>query len=257
MDIKGKTVVVTGGASGLGEGTVRLLAESGAKVAVMDMNRERGQALRDEYAGQVEYYSVDVADEAQVSSAIASAVERLGPIYALVNCAGIPGKAGRIVGRNGPLALQEFERTLRVNLVGTFNVCRLVAAHMVRNPPTAESGERGVIVNVSSLAGIEGQMGQICYAASKAGVIGMMLPMVRDLSQFDVRVVTVAPGLFETPMGAGTPEDVKQVLVSQLEWPKRMGRPSEFASLVAHIISNSYLNGDLIRLDAGTRAPAR
>lgn len=257
MDIRDKTVVVTGGASGLGEAAVRMFLGAGAKVAVLDLDRERGMALQAEHDTRVVYYNVDVADETQVAQALASAAERLGPLYALVNCAGIPGKAGRIVGRNGPLPLQDFERALRVNLVGTFNVCRLTAAHMVRNPPSAESGERGVIVNVSSLAGIEGQMGQVCYAASKAGVIGMMLPMVRDLSQFDVRVVTVAPGLFDTPMGAGTPDEVKKVLVSQLESPKRMGRPSEFAALVGHIVSNSYLNGDLIRLDAGTRAPAR
>lgn len=256
MDIKDKTVVVTGGASGLGEATASMFEQAGARVAVLDLDRERGMAMQAAHEGRIAYYNVDVADEDQVNAALMSAVERLGPLYGLVNCAGIPGKAGRIVGRNGPLPLQEFERTLRVNLLGTFNVCRLTAAHMVRNQPT-ETGERGVIVNVSSLAGIEGQMGQICYAASKAGVIGMMLPMVRDLSQFDVRVVTVAPGLFETPMGSGTPDEVKQVLVSQLESPKRMGKPSEFAALVGHIVSNSYLNGDLIRLDAGTRAPAR
>ena len=257
MKIQGKTVVVTGGASGLGEATVRHLVQAGAKVAVFDLSPERGAALQAELGKAISHHAVDVADEVQVSAALEAAVQQLGPVYAVVNCAGIPGKAGRIVGKNGPLPLAEFERTLRVNLVGTFNVCRLVAAHMVRNNPDADSGERGVIVNVSSLAGLEGQMGQICYAASKAGVIGMMLPMVRDLSQFDVRVVTIAPGLFETPMGAGTPPEVKQMLVSQLESPKRMGRPSEFASLVAHIIDNSYLNGELIRLDAGTRAPPR
>lgn len=257
MKIQGKTVVVTGGASGLGEATVRHLVQAGAKVAVFDLSQTRGAALQAEYGDAVTHHAVDVADEAQVSAALDAAVQGLGPVFALVNCAGIPGKAGRIVGKNGPLPLEEFERTLRVNLVGTFNVCRLVAARMVRNTPEEDSGERGVIINVSSLAGLEGQMGQICYAASKAGVIGMMLPMVRDLSQFDVRVVTIAPGLFETPMGAGTPPEIKQMLVSQLESPKRMGRPSEFASLVAHIIDNSYLNGELIRLDAGTRAPPR
>lgn len=257
MDIANITAVVTGGASGLGEATVELLVARGARVAVLDRDAGRGRAIEARHPDRVAYHEADVADEAQVSAAVASARERFGPIYALANCAGIPGKAGRIVGKHGPLALSDFERTLRVNLIGTFNVCRLVAAHMVRNEPRPESGERGVIVNVSSLAGIEGQMGQICYAASKAGVIGMMLPMVRDLSQFDVRVCTIAPGLFETPMGAGTPEEIKKVLVGQLESPKRMGRPSEFAQLVGHIIENAYLNGELIRLDAGTRAPPR
>lgn len=257
MDIRGKAAIVTGGASGLGEATVEMLCKAGARVAAFDMDADRGRALVDRLGDQVVFHRVDVADEEQVSAALAAVTTALGPVHALVNCAGIPGKAGRIVGKNGPLPLQEFERTLRVNLVGTFNMGRLVAALMVRNAPDPEGGGRGVIVNVSSLAGIEGQMGQVCYAASKAGVIGLMLPMVRDLSQFDVRVCTIAPGLFETPMGAGTPEAVKQVLVAQLESPKRMGRPSEFAALVEHILSNDYLNGELIRLDAGTRAPPR
>lgn len=257
MNIQDKVVVVTGGASGLGEATARLMVASGAKVAVFDLSQDRGAALQAEFEGKLLYFAVDVANEEQVNAALDATAQRLGPVYALVNCAGIPGKAGRIVGKNGPLPLQDFERTLRVNLVGTFNVCRLVAARMVRNTPSEQGGERGVIINVSSLAGIEGQMGQICYAASKAGVIGMMLPMVRDLSQFDVRVLTIAPGLFETPMGEGTPPEIKQMLVSQLEWPKRMGNPAEFAALVGHLIANSYLNGELIRLDAGTRAPPR
>lgn len=257
MDMQGKVAVVTGGASGLGEATVEWLCRAGARVAAFDMNEERGRELVARLGEQVSFHRVDVASEEDVAAALDAVVRTQGPVYALVNCAGIPGKAGRIVGKNGPLPLADFERTLRVNLVGTFNMCRLVAALMVRNAPAAESGERGVIVNVSSLAGIEGQMGQVCYAASKAGVIGLMLPMVRDLSQFDVRVCTVAPGLFETPMGAGTPEAIKQTLVGQLESPKRMGRPSEFAALVGHIIANEYLNGELIRLDAGTRAPPR
>lgn len=257
MEINGITAVVTGGASGLGEATVMRLRDLGARVAVLDRDTERGEALAARDPQHLRFYAVDVADEAQVTAALADAAERFGPLRALVSCAGIPGKAGRIVGKNGPLSLADFERTLRVNLVGTFNVCRLVADRMVRNEPQADTGERGVIVNVSSLAGLEGQMGQICYAASKAGVIGMMLPMVRDLSQFDIRVCTIAPGLFETPMAAGTPEAVRKMLVATLESPRRLGRPSEFADLAAHILSNAYLNGELIRLDAGTRAPPR
>jgi NAD(P)-dependent dehydrogenase (short-subunit alcohol dehydrogenase family) len=155
------------------------------------------------------------------------------------------------------MPLADFEKVIQVNLIGTFNVTRLAAAEMLKNEPDAATGERGVIVNTASLAGIEGQMGQISYAASKAGVIGMMLPLVRDLSQFGVRVLTVAPGLFETPMGAGAPPEVKERLVATLEFPKRMGEPAEFASLVLHLIENSYLNGELIRIDAGTRAPPR
>jgi NAD(P)-dependent dehydrogenase (short-subunit alcohol dehydrogenase family) len=155
------------------------------------------------------------------------------------------------------MPLADFENVVRVNLIGTFNVTRLLAAEMLKNEPDPSTGERGVIVNTASLAGIEGQMGQISYAASKAGVIGMMLPLVRDLSQFGVRVLTVAPGLFETPMGAGVPPEVKERLVATLEFPKRMGDPAEFAGLVMHLIENAYLNGELIRIDAGTRAPPR
>jgi NAD(P)-dependent dehydrogenase (short-subunit alcohol dehydrogenase family) len=257
MDPRGKVAIVTGGASGLGEATVDRLVAMGAKVAAFDLNVELGAKLHERHDRNVMHFAVDVASEDQVSSAIAEAVTQMGPIYMTVNCAGVPGKPGRIVGKTGPLPLHEFEKTLRVNLVGTFNVCRLTAAQMVRNTPLSETGERGVIVNVSSLAGIEGQMGQICYAASKAGVIGMMLPLVRDLSQFNIRTCTIAPGLFETPMGSGTPDEIKAKLVSQLEFPKRMGKPSEFAALVTHIVENQYLNGELIRIDAGTRAPPR
>ncbi|MBU6473462.1 MAG: SDR family NAD(P)-dependent oxidoreductase, partial [Alphaproteobacteria bacterium] len=195
-------------------------------------------------------------DEASVTAGIAAAREAFGAVHVLVNCAGIPGRIGRIVSKKGPMPLDDFRKVIDINLIGTFNVGRLAAAEMLKNEPL-ETGERGVIINISSLAGIEGQMGQICYAASKAGVIGMMLPMVRDLSQFGVRVLTVAPGLFETPMGAGAPPEVKDMLIATLEFPRRMGQPSEFAALVGHLVENAYMNGELIRIDAGTRAPPR
>jgi NAD(P)-dependent dehydrogenase (short-subunit alcohol dehydrogenase family) len=256
MKLEQVVAVVTGGASGLGEAAVRRVIAGGGRAAIFDLDEARGRALADEFPDKALFAKVDVADEPAAIAGFAALSAKFGALHVCVNCAGIPGKIGRIVGKSGPMALADFEKVIRVNLVGAFNISRLAAAEMLKNQP-ADTGERGVIVNVSSLAGIEGQMGQICYSASKAGVIGMMLPMVRDLSQFGVRVLTVAPGLFETPMGAGTPPEVKQRLVATLEFPKRMGAPAEFASLVAHLIENSYLNGELIRIDAGTRSPPR
>lgn len=256
MKIEKKTAVVSGGASGLGAATVRMLIEAGANVAILDFDADRGEAYAKEMGSRALFVKTNVADEASVIEAIAKTKQTFGDLHICVNCAGIPGKSGRIVSKKGPYALDEFRRVLDVNLIGTFNVARLAAAEMVTNTPDAD-GECGVIINTSSLAGIEGQMGQIAYAASKAGVIGMMLPMVRDLSQFSIRVCTIAPGLFETPMAAGTPPEVKQMLIATLESPKRLGRPDEYAHLVQSIIENAYLNGDVFRIDAGTRAPAR
>lgn len=256
MNLEGKGAIVTGGASGLGEATVTRFIAAGARVAVFDRDAERGEALAAAYPGKAMFARVNVADEAESIAGIAAATQTLGAIHVCVNCAGIPGKAGRIVGKNGPMTLADFTRVIEVNLIGTFNICRLAAAEMMRNDPD-EEGERGVIVNTSSLAGLEGQMGQISYASSKAGVIGMMLPMVRDLSQFGIRVCTIAPGLFDTAMAAGTPPEVKKMLVSTLESPKRLGRPDEYAKLAQSIVENGYLNGELIRIDAGTRAPPR
>jgi NAD(P)-dependent dehydrogenase (short-subunit alcohol dehydrogenase family) len=255
--IENSIAVITGGASGLGEATVRRIVAGGGKAAIFDLNEARGTALAKELGANAIFAKVDVADEASAEAGFAAVRQAFGATHICVNCAGIPGKIGRIVGKSGPMALADFKRAIDVNLVGTFNICRLAAAEMLKNDPSPETGERGVIVNTSSLAGIEGQMGQIPYAASKAGVVGMMLPMVRDLSQFGVRVNTIAPGLFETPMGAGAPLELKEKLISTLEFPKRMGAPAEYAALVAHLIENSYINGELIRIDAGTRAPAR
>ena len=256
MDIKDSVAVVTGGASGLGEATVERLIAGGGKVAIFDRDDARGQALAAKHAGKAIFAKVDVADEESAMAGIAATVAAFGGVQICVNCAGV-GAAARIVGRNGPMPLKDFERIIRINLTGTFNISRLAAAEMLKGPLRGPDGERGVIVNTSSLAGQEGQMGQVAYAASKAGVIGMMLPMVRDLSQFGVRVCTIAPGLFATPLVAGAPEELKEKLVSSLEFPKRMGAPSEFAALAAHIVENTYLNGEVIRLDAGTRAPPR
>jgi len=257
MKIQSSVAIVTGGASGLGEATIRRLVAGGGKAAIFDLNEARGQALAKELGPNAIFARVDVADEASAEAGFAAARGAFGALTVCVNCAGIPGRIGRIVGKSGPMALADFKRAIDVNLVGTFNICRLAAAEMLKNQPDPDTAERGVIVNTSSLAGIEGQMGQIPYAASKAGVIGMMLPMVRDLSQFGVRVNTIAPGLFETPMGAGAPPELKEKLISTLEFPKRMGAPAEYAALVAHLIENSYINGELIRIDAGTRGPPR
>jgi len=257
MDIKNKVAIVTGGASGLGEGTLRKLVDGGARVAIFDMNEQLGQALATEFPNRVIFCRVDVTDEASAQAGIAATLAAFGAVHICVNCAGIPGALGRTVSKKGPYPLAEFRRVLDINLVGTFNVARLSAAEMIKNAPEAETGERGVIINTSSLAGIEGQMGQVAYAASKAGVIGLTLPMVRDLSQFNVRVLAVAPGLFETPMGAGAPPEVKAKLIETLEFPKRMGTPAEFGALVAFLVESSYMNGELIRIDAGTRPPPR
>lgn len=257
MKIESSIAIVTGGASGLGEATVRRLIANGGKAAIFDLNEARGEALAKELGPSAIFAKVDVADEGSAETGFAAVRQAFGALHICVNCAGIPGRIGRIVGKSGPMALSDFKRAIDVNLIGTFNIARLAAAEMLKNQPDPETGERGVILNTSSLAGIEGQMGQIPYAASKAGVIGMMLPMVRDLSQFGVRVNTIAPGLFETPMGAGAPPELKEKLISTLEFPKRMGAPAEYAALVAHLIENSYINGELIRIDAGTRAPPR
>ena len=255
MDIKDAVAVVTGGASGLGEAVVERIIAGGGKAAIFDRDEAKGQALAAKHPGKAIFAKVDVADEASTQAGIAATLEAFGKITVCVNCAGV-GAAARIVGKNGPMPLADFERIVRINLIGTFNVCRLAVEQILKAEPNA-GGERGVVVNTSSLAGLEGQMGQIAYAASKAGVIGMMLPMVRDLAQFGVRVNTIAPGLFNTPLVAGAPEEIKVKLVSTLEFPKRMGEPSEFAELVAHLIENAYINGETIRLDAGTRAPPR
>ncbi len=257
MDIVDKVAVITGGASGLGEATAERILSAGGRVAVFDLDAENGQSLAARYPGRAIFAKVNVASETDAMAGFAAVRDAFGAVHVCVNCAGIPGKSARIVGKNGPMPLAEFVRVVEVNLIGTFNICRLAAAEMLKNDPLGDDGERGVIVNTSSLAGLEGQMGQISYSASKAGVIGMMLPLVRDLSQWGVRVCTIAPGLFDTPMGAGTPPEIKKMLIATLEAPKRLGHPREFAALVAHIVENPYLNGEIIRLDAGTRAPPR
>jgi NAD(P)-dependent dehydrogenase (short-subunit alcohol dehydrogenase family) len=254
LQINASTVaLVTGGASGLGEATVRRLHEAGAAVVIVDLPTSPGGALAEELGEHVVFSAADVRDEAQVLDAIAAAKE-LGELRVVVNCAGV-GTPGRVVGKRGPLELDSFRKVVDINLVGTFNVLRLTAAAMLENDEL--DGDRGVIVMTASIAAFDGQVGQAAYAASKGGVAGLTLSAARDLADKHLRVVTVAPGTFETPMLSGLPGDVKSVLEAQVPHPSRLGRPSEYASLVAHIVDNPMLNGEVIRLDGALRMPPR
>lgn len=255
MEIAAHTFLVTGGGSGLGAATVRRLAAAGARTVVVDVNRAQGEALATEVGANASFCAADVADEAEVRAAVAAAVERFGALHGAINCAGI-AIAERVLGKSGPHRLESFSRTIEVNLVGTFNVVRLAAQAMERNPPNAD-GERGVIVNTASIAAFEGQVGQAAYSASKAGVVGMTLPVARELAKLGIRVMTVAPGIFETPMMASMSEEVRASLGAQVPFPPRLGRPEEYAALVAHIIENPMLNGEVIRLDGAMRMAAK
>ena len=246
MNLNHKVVVVTGGASGLGAACVRMVAAAGGRSAILDLNETAAMALCDE-VGSAEFYRADVSDAA----AVERAVHTLGRVDVAINCAGI-APAQRTVGRDGPASLDLFERVIRINLVGTFNVCRLAASAMARNE-AGQDGERGVIINTASVAAYDGQIGQTAYAASKSGVVGMTLPMARDLSKLGIRVVTIAPGIFETPMMAGMPPELQASLGAQVPFPSRLGRPEEYAALARHIIENRMLNGEVIRLDGAIR----
>jgi NAD(P)-dependent dehydrogenase (short-subunit alcohol dehydrogenase family) len=253
MQIKDMAALVTGGGSGLGAATAAHLAALGAKVAVVDINREAAEARAAAIGGIG--IACDVTDATSGEAAFAAARAAHGPLRILVNCAGI-GVAGRIVGRDGPLKLEAFERVIRVNLIGSFNMLRLAATEMSDLPPLEED-ERGVIVNTASIAAFEGQIGQAAYAASKGGVASMTLPAARELARVGVRVVTIAPGLFQTPMVDGLPPEIQASLGAGIPYPSRLGRPAEFADLVAHIVHNRFLNGEVIRLDGAFRMPPR
>ncbi len=249
MDITGKAALITGGASGLGAASARLLAERGARVAVLDRNRDAGERVAAEIGGV--FADCDVADPASAERAIAAAADVHGPARILVNCAGI-GTAGRIVGRDGPMPLDAFERVIRVNLIGTFNMMRLAASAMSGLAPTA-SGERGVIVSTASVAAYEGQIGQAAYAASKGGIVALTLPAAREFARFGIRVLAIAPGLFETPLLEQLPDETKAALGAAIPYPSRLGNPGEFAELVVAMIRNTYLNGEVVRLDGALR----
>ncbi len=254
MQINASAVaLVTGGASGLGESTTRRLHEGGASVVIVDLPSSAGQALADELGDRVSFSPADVRDEAQVQTAIATA-QVLGDLRIVVNCAGV-GTPGRIVGRKGPMELESFRNVIDINLIGTFNVLRLAAAAMLGNEPV--DGDRGVILMTASIAAYDGQIGQAAYAASKGGIVALTLSAARDLADKLIRVVTIAPGTFATPMLAGLPDEATAVLEAQVPHPSRLGRPSEYASLVAHIVDNGMLNGEVIRLDGALRMPPR
>ena len=254
MNVAGHPAIVTGGGSGMGAETARRLAAAGAKVTVLDRDEAAAVALGAELGGLG--LACDVADAAGVEDAIGRARAAHGPARICVNCAGI-APAQRIVGRSGPAPLDGFRRVVEVNLIGTFNVMRVCAADMAGLGPVNETGESGVMIATASVAAYEGQIGQAAYAASKAGLVGMTLPLARDLASLGIRVMTIAPGLMDTPMLAGLPEDVRNRLAASAPFPRRLGQPVEFADLVEHVIANAMLNGSVIRLDGAIRLPPR
>jgi len=256
MEIKGITAVVTGGGSGLGEATARALAARGARVGLIDLGRSRGAEVAREIGDGALFLEADVCNEEQIGEALDRAVAELGGLQVAVNCAGI-GMAGRTIGKDdAPFDLGLFRRTIEVNLIGTFNVIRLAASRMAKNEPNAE-GERGVLINTASIAAFDGQIGQAAYSASKGGVVGMTLPIARDLSRSGIRVVTIAPGLFATPMLMGLPEPAREALGATIPFPPRLGRPSEYGQLACQIVENPMLNGEVIRLDGALRMAPR
>ena len=255
MQIGGSGALVAGGASGLGEATARRLHADGAHVVIADLNEEAGRALAGELGDRAVFVTTDVTDPDAVEAAVRAAGELPATLRIAVSCAGI-GWAGRVVGRHGAHGLEPFERVIRVNLIGTFNVMRLAAAAMAENEPT-ESGERGVCVNTASIAAFDGQIGQIAYSASKGAIVSMTLPAARDLAPLGVRVCAIAPGTFDTPLLGALPEDARETLRRVVPFPSRFGRPDEFAALVAHIVENEMLNGEVIRLDGALRMPPR
>jgi NAD(P)-dependent dehydrogenase (short-subunit alcohol dehydrogenase family) len=255
MLIRDAGFIVTGGCSGLGVATVRMLAEAGGRVMIADLDHEKGKTIAREFAGQVHFVRTDVTSAEDGEAAVAAAMGAFGGLRGLINCAGIAA-AQKVIGRDGPHELESFARTITVNLIGSFNLLRL-AADAVKDSAPDPDGERGVIINTASIAAFDGQIGQAAYAASKGGIAAMTLPIARELARYGIRVMTIAPGVFETPMMAAMPEEVRQALGSSVPFPPRLGRPSEFAALVCHILENTMLNGEVIRLDGAIRMGAR
>ena len=255
MLVKDKVFVVTGGGSGLGAATARALVEAGASVALADLNREAGEKLAAELGAKARFIETDVVNEASAVNAIQTAISVFGGLQGLVNCAGV-APAEKVVGKEGPHRLESFAKTININLVGTFNMIRLAAEAMQKGEPDA-GGERGVIVNTASVAAFDGQLGQAAYAASKGGIVALTLPVARELARSGIRVVTIAPGIMETPMLLGMPAEVQESLGKMVPFPSRMGKPAEFAGLVRHIVENAYLNGEVIRLDGAIRMGAK
>jgi NAD(P)-dependent dehydrogenase (short-subunit alcohol dehydrogenase family) len=251
MDIQHKTFLISGGGSGLGAATARLLAESGAKVVIADVNAMAGESVAAEIGQAARFVKTDVTSEESVRDAVKAALETFGGLHGAINCAGI-ALAEKVLGKNGPHDLAKFTQVIQINLIGTFNAIRLAAAAMSQNEPTS-GGERGVIVNTASVAAFDGQIGQAAYSASTGGIVAMTLPLARELARYGIRVMTIAPGIFQTPLLAGLPEAAQQSLAQQVPFPPRLGHPTEYAALVKHIIENEMLNGEVIRLDGAIR----
>jgi NAD(P)-dependent dehydrogenase (short-subunit alcohol dehydrogenase family) len=255
MEIKDSVAVVTGGASGLGEATVRNFVEGGGKVSILDLQQEKGQSLSAELGDDAIFCMANVTDEQDVQNAIDKTVEAFGCVHIAVNCAGV-GAPAKVLGKEGPMSIDEFNRVVQVNLIGTMNVIRLAAEKMVANAPN-QDGEKGVVINTASAAAFDGQIGQPAYSASKAGVVGMTLPIAREFAEYGLRIVTIAPGLFETPMLMALSEKVRISLGKMVPFPNRLGKPVEFAMLARHIVENPMLNGETIRLDGALRMAAK
>jgi NAD(P)-dependent dehydrogenase (short-subunit alcohol dehydrogenase family) len=252
MKLEDKVAVITGGASGLGRATAESIIAAGGKVAIFDLNEELAHKTAQDLGDRAAAFKVNVVDEDSVQAAVVAVMARFGAIHVNVNCAGI-GTPGRTLSKDGALPLKAFNFVLQVNLVGTFNTLRLCAEQMQKNEAESPDGERGVIINTASVAAFDGQIGQAAYSASKAGVVGMTLPIARDLARSGIRICTIAPGIFETPMMMGAPDRVRQPLIEMVQFPKRLGEAPEFALLARQIIENPYLNGETIRLDGGIR----
>ncbi|MCU0868924.1 MAG: 3-hydroxyacyl-CoA dehydrogenase [Burkholderiales bacterium] len=255
MQIDGSVFIVTGGSSGLGRATVERLVAGGGRAVIADVNRDAGEALAASLGAATRFAFCDVTSEEHAHASVAAALDAFGGLHGLVNCAGV-GVPAKVLGKDGPHPLASFEKIVGINLVGTFNMTRLAAEAIAKGAPNA-AGERGVIVNTASVAAFDGQIGQPAYAASKAGVVGMTLPIARELARFGIRCVTIAPGLFETPMMAGLPPEAQASLGAQVPFPPRLGKPDEFAQLVLHIVENVMLNGETIRLDGAIRMTAK
>lgn len=255
MQLENKGILVTGGASGLGAACVRLLTQAGAKATIVDLNPETGATLAEELGSAAQFVKTDVTNEADVQAAVKAAVDKFGALHVVINCAGI-GVAEKVLGKNGPASLAAFSKVIQINLIGTFNVIRLATAAMAENQAVAE-GERGVIINTASVAAFDGQIGQAAYSASKGGIVGMTLPIARELARYGIRVLAIAPGIFDTPMLQGLPEPARISLGQQVPFPPRLGRPAEYAALAKHMVENTMLNGEVVRLDGGIRMAPR
>jgi len=255
MDFNNKVALVTGGASGLGQACVRRFVDEGARAGILDVDEDKGRHLVDELGEKVIFCQTDVTSEASVQAAVDRVLAEFGSMHIVVNCAGV-GTPAKVLGKGGPMALEHFSRVLEINLIGTMNVIRLAAAKMVDNTANAD-GEKGVVINTASAAAYDGQIGQAAYSASKAGVVGMTLPIAREFADYGIRVMTIAPGLFQTPMLESLPEKVQAALGQMVPFPKRLGKPAEFARLAGDIVKNPMLNGETIRLDGAIRMTAK